>query len=64
MDAQEVAQLTVVDLQGRVVYTNKVMGASQTHNKPISMRGQDSGTFVVRSVSNKRILTGKIVLIR
>lgn len=64
LDEGEAAQLTVVDIVGRTVYSARVVGEGKTTHHPISMRGQDAGTYVGRVVSGKRTLTGKVVLSR
>jgi len=39
-------------------------GESKTHHEPVSLRGQDADTFIVRVATGKRKLSGKIVLTR
>ncbi len=64
LETGETADLTVVDLLGRRVYTNRVVGDGKTHQEPVSLRGQDAGTFIVWVATDKRKLSGKIVLTR
>ena len=64
LEERETAEITIVDVLGRVVYTNRVVGEGKTHQEPVSLRGQDAGTFIVRVATGKRKLSGKIVLTR
>ncbi len=64
LDERETAQVTIVDVLGRAVYTNRVVGEGKTHREPVSLRGQDAGTFIVRVASGKRKLSGKVILMR
>ncbi len=36
----------------------------KTRQEPVSLRGQDAGTFIVRVATEKRKLSGKILLTR
>lgn len=64
LELNEVADLTVTDLAGRAVYTTRLVGRGVVHQEPVSLRHQPAGIYIARVVSQKRTLSGKIVLTR
>jgi len=62
-DWKDAAKEKLAKMDGSV-YNSRLIGWGVPHQERVSLREQPTGVYVVRVVSQKRTLSGKVVLTR